>query len=630
MPFVKKVTHQLLGPAFPKIPKSEEKEEKNTALFIGARLTASTALRQLGSYRKMAEDQASLTYGEEDSPCYNLPYNEYEIYAPVIGKTKRYLGNLKAKIPDLDRDEAARTVSDLSKKISDPSSITETEWARIKETIEKDPITRLHVISILYDLINAQQKTKILPLAKPIFSQLVKYGAQYDPCTTREDKKDQEKFQNLVKYAFDGEALNLAISKARLGGNPTHYLNYPKTGIDPSFGDFAEIVTCCLPRDADINAIYYHNADYGSYLHRYLGNEFPEAIKLIRFIESKRDPSNPNTQFNYEARDAYGRTPLLLAINICQEDTALALLNLANNKRKAKVGIDIADSNGRAPLLLAAALGMKAVVTALLEKGANPDVLDDEGRGLNDYAQLSEQETAKILAPLVHPYRCNSTFTENSRHSHVYWDDPDRSPLCFYEEDQQEQEGDDQYKHLVILSTHKDYKDRLSRLVHYLESVVKDNGTKENRTLLAYVKQQVDDIKGTTCIIETCLEKQKDVRDYLQTQEAINLMAKNKKIRQLKSYTQATLKSYSPANLITTVRREWCTLPPVKKGSYAGCDVEYLTFEKKEKDLAEKITERLNKANFSARLFPTEKSGAPCVTVNITTSNPTLTPAPSV
>src|SRR5579862_7248126 len=110
MSFVRKVTHQLVGPTTPynvlqEYPfLYEQKLSSQELLFIGAmtsneiKETPSTTPRQLGDYANIQLQKDKIAMGLP-SDLDDLPYGEYYIYAPVIGKMKSLLGNPAIKNP---------------------------------------------------------------------------------------------------------------------------------------------------------------------------------------------------------------------------------------------------------------------------------------------------------------------------------------------------------------------------------------------------------------------------------------------------------------------------------------------------------------------------------------------------
>lgn len=67
----------------------------------------------------------------------------------------------------------------------------------------------------------------------------------------------------------------------------------------------------------------------------------------------------------------------------------------------------------------------------------------------------------------------------------------------------------------------------------------------------------------------------------------------------------------------------WRIAPPVVRGPYAGHDVMCLTFNQVDELLAKEAVSKLNSANFSALLLKA-KNGSPCITVDLTRSEPDI------
>ena len=463
MPLVKPVSFQITGPLAQK----------------GINLGSSTELQQKSA------DQ-------------NLPHQFYEIYAPIIGFNKLVLGK------QASREEYVPKLTEVLHIILNGNFSK--EKTAIKKTIESVHKVAINVIHQLYFSLSKnflpwdEKKEEILAEYKEVFLQLEAYGASWHHL--RMEYKDI--FADLARFIFDSHSLTVGLGDVEIGGG------------DNGFAKFEDQVNAYLPLGAHINARMAFNPDFGTFLHYYLAFEAPSPVSLIRFIESKRD-KNLNTHFNYELRDGFGNTPLLLSILTCQESAALELLALS--KRERAIGINIPDKEGRAPLLLAAALGMPKVVAELLKQGANPLVKDKNGLGLNDYAQLKAEEIAKIVSPLVHPDR-----SSNINHSYLYYNDVWASPICFYEKDEAEKTGKEQIPYLVVLSPLPVHKQKLDRLVIYLLGE-KKKGNKEAEKLLPCVLDQIKKVMGKATFLQVCKAGQDEVQKYLGHREALASIA---------------------------------------------------------------------------------------------------------
>ncbi|CEG58564.1 ankyrin repeat domain-containing protein [Legionella fallonii] len=457
MPFVKPISFQVL--------KTETHKELN-----------------LGSSQEL----------EKKAEEHRLPRRQYQIYAPVIG-----LNWLTMGIP-ASRDVYVPILTDILRSIF--SGQFDTQRMGIKDAIETTHEIAASVIHQVYFNLSKNHtpweanKKEVLTQYKDVFCQLEAFGADWFSIRL----KNKAIFDDLVRYVFNADSLTKALGDAEIGGAQ-------------GFDKFKELANAYLPLGANINAPMVCNPDFGTFLHYYLAFEMPYAVEFIQFIESKRT-QQVHTQFHYEAKDGYGHTPLHIALMTRQEEAVLALLAL--NKKGIKTGINIASSNGSSPLLLAAALGMKKVVAELLKQGANPLVKDKNGLGLSDYVHFNIEKIAELVSPLLHTERSNEV-----NHSYLYYNDIWKTPLCFYEDDELEKEGDEQIPHLVVLSPSSPHKEKLERVVGYLKVEVK-RGNKEAKTLLPFVMQQVDQVLGKKTFTQVCQKGQELVSVYLSSSEA--------------------------------------------------------------------------------------------------------------
>jgi ankyrin repeat protein len=430
---------------------------------------------------------------------HNVPQQLYEIYAPIIGFNKLILGKQASR-----EEYVPKLTQVLQTLLSDQFS---KEKSSIKQTIETVfDVAKTVIYQFYFNLSKMHQpwpkkREKILAQYKDVFLQLEAFGASW----LHIRGQNKEIFADLVRFVFDSDSLTVGLGDVELGGG------------DYGYGKFEEAVNLYLPLGANINARMTANPDFGTFLHYYLAFETPFSDRLIQFIESKRT-KNLNTHFNYELRDGFGNTPLLIAILTGQESAAFALLALG--KKGLAVGINRADSQGRSPLLLAAALGMPKVVAELLKQGANPLAKDKNGLGLDDYAHLNPKDIAEIVSPLVHPDRGSKV-----NHSYLYYDDIWSSPICFYEKDETEKTGKEQIPHLVVLSPLSPHKEKLARLVAHLQEEAK-KGNKAAEKLVPHILDQINKVLDTPTFLQVCMGGQSKVQDYLGHKEAVTTIIK--------------------------------------------------------------------------------------------------------
>ncbi len=428
---------------------------------------------------------------QKNAEKHGLPQQLYQIYAPVIGFNTLIMG-----VPASREVYLPKLKEVLQAILSDQFA---TQKVVIKKSIEGSYEVAASIIYQLYFNLSKNytpweaKKKEVLAQYKELFCQLEAFGAEW--CSIR--LKNLAAFDDLARYVFGTDSLTKALGDAEIGG-------------ELGFGRFKELVTIYLSLGANINASMVCNSDFGTFLHYYLAFELPYATKLIQFIESKRN-QRAHTQFDYEAKDGFGRTPLLIALVTRQEDAVLQLLAL--NQKGIKTGINIVDNNGCSPLLFAAALGMKKVVAELLKQGASPLIKDKHGLGLSDYVHFNEEQIAELVSPLLRAERSCEV-----NHSYLYCNDVWSTPLCFYEHDEQEKIGDEQMLHLLVLSPLSPHKEKLNRLVNYLKQEVK-RGNKEAATLLTFVTHQISKVLGKETFSQVCQSGQELVRVHLSSHE---------------------------------------------------------------------------------------------------------------
>jgi uncharacterized protein len=92
---------------------------------------------------------------------------------------------------------------------------------------------------------------------------------------------------------------------------------------------------------------------------------------------------------NVNARDARGKTPLVIAANLGFDEGVQLLVD-----QKAKV--DEPDSTGETPLISAVHNRKVGLMRILLKAGANPDRRDNSGRSARDYALLDGRNSPLV------------------------------------------------------------------------------------------------------------------------------------------------------------------------------------------------------------------------------------------
>ncbi len=421
----------------------------------------------------------------------SLPRGIYETVAPLKGKGFHELGKLNTGYEQLG--------SELKSRLLRKQSIDTKEINKYFEIYE---IKKYIIFQIYHDLRNAytpwnENKNTVLTQYKSIFITLEKHGAVWaailDNQNILKEINKEEFIVDLTTFVFGPSALGGILAGSKLSDN---------------FKDYRIKAEMLLKLGADINGVHYRAPHYGTVLHRCLANELPCAVDLVKYIESKRAGTLSNTQFNYRMVDELKQTPLYLAILTRQENVALKLLQL--HIKGIDVGINIPNNEGRTPLMIAAAVGLPNIVCTLLKLGADPLAKDNKGYRFNDYLIFNEQQLKEMLLPILNPERGNLT-----RHSYLYDIDENVTPLCFYNDKEQEKFDDDQYSHLILLSPLPQHANRIKKVFDFLRAEA-SSGNKESAQRLEFMMYQVCN-SGDKTFLDVCKEGQHEVKKLLQS-----------------------------------------------------------------------------------------------------------------
>lgn len=425
---------------------------------------------ELGSQEEISRQQSLLETSPQQAAYPHLPFREYTIKSSFRGKRKMFLGK---RDPAAWDDKLQFIVSTVLQ------GEFEQKESEIKEYLNSSGEICVDLIRKIYEALAekhssnwASVKTTALGQLKAVFSKLVGFGAIFDHL-----EPNPQMFADLVNFAFDGQALSTGLL-SRIGHDNTLY----------GFKEFEEKLMLCRGKGIDLNVPRHYNPKFGSFLNYYLAMELKYPEKLIEVQETFRN-SREDIPLNYQLRDGYQNTPLLLAIHLRNSKAALAILSLESDK--IKVGINMPDASGRTPLQLAAALGLQKVFAKLLALGADATVID-EGRDLDYWANLGPKETYDLLARYIHPDRAEVTLSHP--HSQAYLDDDgETAPACLAK-DGQMKFGKAQKDHFLILSNEPEYARDLD-LAHETLKKAGKKGDKWAAKQALILEKQLDDIR---------------------------------------------------------------------------------------------------------------------------------------
>lgn len=414
-----------------------------------------------------------------DQADMRLPRDRYELYAPH-NEEIHYYGNV-----DLLNREATDGLSFIVQAIS--NNTFEENKFQIERLMQENGVIRANILYKVYNALDNQPGSIIEKVStlKPILSYLVMLGAEIMNLRGRRYGGTQT-FQHIVQYGLNTEAFSYGVlSAVQMDVARSHYSS-----------EFEDMFNLC--GEANINAVR-RVTKFGSYLHWFLAFEMSGVPQLIELFESMsiQDPLNPKAQFNYEAVDGNGNTPLLIALNTRNEKAVLALLKLYQDKGKP-VGIHVPNREGLTPLHFAVIFGMKQVVKQLNDLSADFNARDRQGKTVWDYAALNQPEKeAKIyqlLSVFMHPLRADVSITHQHSELYLELENGSTSPACLYEAGETIKTGDEQKAHFVILSNCSPHKERLDR-VHRIIKEKAATGDYLEKQQLGYIEKQIDDIR---------------------------------------------------------------------------------------------------------------------------------------
>lgn len=435
---------------------------------------------------------------EQQQKCarLKLPYRVYTFKAAIVGTDRNYIGIMQKQF-----DKYKELLTPLLTLMQDPklfSSPDQKNALIIKKALQNHGEIAKEIIFQLYQTLTLnfkpwnQNKVKVLTKYKKLFSQLVINGAEFDHL--RKLMSTKEIFQDLIDYALDEAALTAGLAMNELPG-----------GENLGFNDFIDAAKLYLSKGASLTVPLWSNPEYGTYLHWHLAYELSDAAALIVELANLRKQFNGKAHacMNFQAKDGFAHTPLLLSLLTRNDAAVKALLDL--NRQGIPVGIDIRDSEGRSPLMIAAAMGMADVVEDLLLQGANPCVTDSYGHGLDHYAHLSKEDVRTMIGSLLDIDR-NEVLSLGSKRSHFYGADIEGSAILW----------DDKLLTLSALPEHTEVQDQAEEELTSRAT----SGEKWAIETLEFFKIQRKALEGTRLLWDICKTGQAEVQAYLLTPKA--------------------------------------------------------------------------------------------------------------
>lgn len=232
--------------------------------------------------------------------------------------------------------------------------------------------------------------------------------------------EDRDLWNGLIDYGDDVSIQNViqagkAYLLTRVIGNPSdphaqllkhneaHYGNIFLHNRMVQSHD--ETILSAKKLDAASAKLLNQNQKGADYLLRY----YELKQKLLRYYElEQKNARSASIQIAAEkraeirkaisAKDVEGKTPLLLACKNVNQQYALRLINLDEQKET----IQVADTvENRTPLHIACILGLKDLANKLIELGANKDAIDKFGHTPFHYLTGSDGEQAGIIKTVL-------------------------------------------------------------------------------------------------------------------------------------------------------------------------------------------------------------------------------------
>jgi hypothetical protein len=242
-----------------------------------------------------------------------------------------------------------------------------------------------------------------------------------------------------------------------------------------------------LMANIDINARI-DNAFKNTLLHYLIA--LADSNLTIGFLNLLIDERQVHT-FCFTAQDAFGKTPLHLAIGMNLPYVVDALLWL-HEDMALDIGLNLADDSGRTPAMFAAALGQQDVLTRIMnQKDLISSAVDKQGHDVNWHRSAPMDDIEAILSSVsINPKRgCALQL------SHLYSESSGSRPWVLVDTHGEE--------HLLDMSAEPEALELLS----LAEDLAPDGVQKR------FIQAQISELKRSECsIAQKCKQNQPQVR----------------------------------------------------------------------------------------------------------------------
>ncbi len=226
------------------------------------------------------------------------------------------------------------------------------------------------------------------------------------------DESDKEIWNELIRYGDDKSIYNALKAKksyllTHVIGNPNdlraklmrhdevHYGNILLHNRMINSHDESVLKPDLSP---DQRVLLTSNQKGSDYLLRYYELKKVNASKDQEKLPDKAQQQLAEIKQAILAKDIEGKTPLLLACKNCNQDYALRLIALDDNRET----LNLQDSiEKRTPLHIACLLGLTKLVQRLLELEVNTDILDYEGHDAFYYLTISTEQKKHYIKQVL-------------------------------------------------------------------------------------------------------------------------------------------------------------------------------------------------------------------------------------
>lgn len=227
-------------------------------------------------------------------------------------------------------------------------------------------------------------------------------------------------------------------------------------------------------------------------LHYLIALEISNLTDYIQLMEEIRIENPEIPPLDYTLQDKQGKTALFLAVGLRLTKIVDEILAVKDILEVIDVGINIADEFGRTPLMIAAALRDNTTYNKLIQRGADINAIDKQGRSVAWYKNAPEEEIKAILRFVsIDPDRgCRVT------HSHAYLlSDSSSPPLVMVDQTGKEcllplspkKPSKDLLKAAIILAERQTRGDFLYSLKGEISSLSKKQQPDNNKTIFEQI-----------------------------------------------------------------------------------------------------------------------------------------------